>query len=204
MGQYYTPVLIRDNSQDNSKEIIRFNSWDYDNGLKLMEHSYIGNSFVETVAMQLYKKPARVAWVGDYADSYLEEFSEKAAVLKEFVDIERLDGEEYYKKPKYDITRNLLMLIIYNHTKKQYVDVYNYIHANSYMEGKWATCVHPLPLLTAVGNGYGGGDYHDCYPDFNKVGMWAGDLLEVAPLDSGKYPDYTNITAELHWKEVRE
>lgn len=196
MGQYYTPVLIRDNSE----EIIRFNSWDYGNGLKLLEHSYIGNSFVETVAMQLYQNPARLAWVGDYAGDYLEEFSEKKDTLSEFVEIESIESPKYFKTPKYDITRNILMLTIYNHTKKQYVDMYNYICFNSYMDGKWATCLHPLPLLTAVGNGYGGGDYHDCYPDYDKVGIWAGDLIEIAPFSLEKSENYTDITSQLHWK----
>ena len=29
------------------------------------------------------------------------------------------------------------------------------------------------PLLTAIGNGRGGGDYHDEYPNFDIVGSWA-------------------------------
>lgn len=37
----------------------------------------------------------------------------------------------------------------------------------------WVT--HPLPLLTAIGNGRGGGDYHGT--NESMVGMWAMDLL---------------------------
>lgn len=40
--------------------------------------------------------------------------------------------------------------------------------------------VHPLPLLTACGNNRGGGDYHEKYPDFDLVGIWAFDLIEFA------------------------
>ena len=37
--------------------------------------------------------------------------------------------------------------------------------------------LHPLPLLTAVGNGRGGGDYAGINAD--KIGSWAFDVLEV-------------------------
>ena len=43
MGQYYTPIIIRGNSKST------YLCYDYDNGAKLMEHSYFGNGFVETV-----------------------------------------------------------------------------------------------------------------------------------------------------------
>ena len=39
----------------------------------------------------------------------------------------------------------------------------------------WA--IHPLPLLTAISNGRGGGDYRG---DFDKVGEWWGDLIEIS------------------------
>ena len=42
MGQYYQPLLI-----DDSGSMITAYSHDFDNGLKLMEHSWIGNNFVK-------------------------------------------------------------------------------------------------------------------------------------------------------------
>jgi hypothetical protein len=39
-----------------------------DNGLKLMEHAYIGNPVPGAVEARLAQSPARVAWAGDYAD----------------------------------------------------------------------------------------------------------------------------------------
>ena len=39
MGQYYMPLLI-----GSDKKILRFYSHHYDNGLKLMEHSWVGNN----------------------------------------------------------------------------------------------------------------------------------------------------------------
>lgn len=65
MGQYYMPTLIDDNGA-----ISILYSHDYDNGLKLMEHSYIGNDFVNAVLTQLWKHPQRLAWIGDYSNDY--------------------------------------------------------------------------------------------------------------------------------------
>ena len=58
MGQYYKPICL-----DNELQEQWVYSHDYDNGLKLMEHSYIGNSFVGIVERLLsvgnlwYMKP---------------------------------------------------------------------------------------------------------------------------------------------------
>ena len=37
--------------------------------------------------------------------------------------------------------------------------------------------ISPLPLLTALGNGRGGGDYRGTNMD--KIGIWVGDVLSV-------------------------
>lgn len=41
----------------------------FDNGLKLMEHSWVGNRFVNAVMYEMVDNPVRLAWVGDYSDS---------------------------------------------------------------------------------------------------------------------------------------
>lgn len=67
MGQYYTPVFM-----DNQGEICTLYAHDFDNGLKLMEHSYIGNDFVNAALILLLNKPSSVAWIGDYSDNPYE------------------------------------------------------------------------------------------------------------------------------------
>ena len=52
---------------------------------------------------------------------------------------------------------------------------------------------HPLPLLTAVGNGLGGGDYHGINEE--KVGSWAFDLLEVVDHEKA-----LNLLTKNHYK----
>ena len=67
--------------------------------------------------------------------------------------------------------------VLCNHTRRIFMDCDKYHEA---LKGKdedgWV--VHPLPLLTAVGNGQGGGDYF-ADSDRDCVGTWAGDLISV-------------------------
>lgn len=64
MGQYFYPLLTK----GNKKATIRFYGHDYDNGVKLLEHSYFGNQLVFAAFMKMYNNPWRVAWIGDYSD----------------------------------------------------------------------------------------------------------------------------------------
>lgn len=69
MGQYYAPVILGDNS---SGPRVRwwFSAHMYGNGLKLMEHSYVGNDFVRAVETFLRLDGGmRLVWAGNYADS---------------------------------------------------------------------------------------------------------------------------------------
>ena len=70
MGQYYKVIILGDKNID-THEIIRvfMEPWF---GIKLLEHSYINNNFVNAVEFLLspegifYK--SRIVWAGDYAD----------------------------------------------------------------------------------------------------------------------------------------
>ena len=69
MGQYYYPIVL---SAD-GKIVVWMLAHRYGNGLKLTEHSFIGNNFVSTFEFGLspegiYHK-SRVVWAGDYADN---------------------------------------------------------------------------------------------------------------------------------------
>ena len=62
MGQYYKPINLDDKQW--------LYTHDYDTGLKLMEHSWIGNQFVGTVMSLMLKGglwfKKRIVWAGDY------------------------------------------------------------------------------------------------------------------------------------------
>ena len=63
MGQYYTAILLDEQNQPST-----CSPYDFDNGSKLMEHSYIANNFVNAVLAEIQDAPHRVYWLGDYAE----------------------------------------------------------------------------------------------------------------------------------------
>ena len=184
MGQYYYPTLI----DGNRLEV--FYSHDYENGLKLMEHSYIGNYFVNAVVSQIAGNPMKVAWIGDYSDEEYGDPYEKKRSNKQFMSIfKRVMARKKYEKPE-PIKQSVDSISGYlvNHTQKIVIDLKKYVAANKWHD-TWFNkrvgrteecdmCIHPLPLLTACGNGRGHGDYCVEYPDYDKVGTWAFDVIE--------------------------
>lgn len=179
MGQYYTPIILGDLAHviNTKSEFIRIwlSAHSYDNGMKLMEHSYIKNTFVS--AFEYLISPdgpyhmSRVVWAGDYADK--EPDSELN--LHEMAD----NNSSKLQSPEMNSTTCYRYIV--NHTKKQYVDK-NHLEHN----------IHPLPLLTAEGNGCGGGDYHGHHEEL--CGTWARDLLSV---DSVCPLEYTELHCDF-------
>ena len=157
MGQYYKPINI-----ENGQWLY---SHDYDSGLKLMEHSWVGNQFVGTVMKLMtagqpwYKKP--IVWCGDYYDDEGEDGY-----------YGKVKNEDNVKPKKFLSKKEQLKAILVNHTTKEYV-----IYSKVKNSDGWR--VNPLPLLTALGNGRGGGDYYDNLPDSDKVGIWAKHILSI-------------------------
>jgi hypothetical protein len=171
MGQYYKPTIINENNE----VVAWMYSHKYDNGLKLMEHSYIGNNFVETFERLLtveggYHK-SRVVWAGDYAD-------DEPGVIVEIdgepvnVNLYGLCNDKNEVKPTERISSEYRYVV--NHTKKQFVDKTKVpVDNDDY-------AIHPLPLLTCEGNGLGGGDYYtDKIDEQNLIGTWARDIISI-------------------------
>lgn len=213
MGQYYHPTII------NSRGHVHWlYAHEYDNGLKLMEHSYLGNGFCNAVLSQIFRKPMRIAWMGDYAlDDWngREPYQRAVSKLKftktwgrVYHDEEGEQKRKIHPEPLagFEEPRNFVGWYLVNHSKGTYIDLGKYAEANKWREtwkdwrtgesGEYDMCVNPLPLLTACGNGRGCGDYHGDYPDFDKVGTWAFDLIEFTDKVPGGY-----TVAEYHFKE---
>ena len=173
MGQYYNAVFLADKTNEADKEFIRatIRAFTFNNGMKLVEHSYIHNSFLSAVEFLLsplgifYK--TRLVWAGDYADPEPGSKENLHALC---------DNKEYMPHLPVDYC-NIMAThnFIVNHTKKQYVT-------------KTGRQFHPLPLLTAEGNGRGGGDYKGSCE--NLVGTWARDLISVEVVAP---PDYSEL-----------
>lgn len=163
MGQYYKPINIDDNQW--------LYSHDYGNGLKLMEHSWIGNNFVGAVMALMteggnwFRK--RIVWAGDYYGNNTDEVPYWKQVEKTHPIRPSACMDETTQKKA----------ILINHTKKLYVR-YDELLTTKKCGNEWI--INPLPLLTACGNGRGGGDYYrHASSDIDKVGKWAGDVLSI-------------------------
>ena len=172
MGQYYTPTVMHENG-----EMATFLSHDYGNGLKLMEHSYIGNYFVAAVLNYIKANgPARLWWLGDYAD--VDDFEDKE-IKFDVNKLKEINSNVFDVNPQ-EQDLNFKRLVVVNKTKKIYIDLLDYQRGD----------ICPIPILTAVGNGRGGGDYWGENED--KAGSWAGDVIDC--LD--EIPDDPNFAKE--------
>ncbi len=163
MGQYYEPAKLA----ANKKTVLAWlYSHDYGNGLKLMEHSWVGNRFVRTVEKLLSKGgdwyKSRIVWAGDYAENCK---GRKSNVY---------DRCKKGNKIMPSIHTAGVGRYIVNHSKKLYVDK----KAVPKCSKSWnkGLQIHPLPLLTCEGNGQGGGDY---YGESKLIGIWARDIISI-------------------------
>lgn len=154
MGQYYYFVILADDGK-----YIR--GWldpsSYNNGAKLIEHSYINNTFMLAAESLLGPKSSfyksRIVWAGDYAspETAKEENLYKMCMNQELKHLRRSGDDNVYR-------------YIINHSKCMFIDKKN-------LE------IHPLALLVAEGNGSGGGDYFG--PKKEVCGSWARDVISV-------------------------
>ena len=173
MGQYFRPIL-GDAFGLNCKVFDRSVDGEY-TFAKLMEHSWWQNPFVNAFSEFLYNEPRRVAWVGDYADEPDDfDFPNCSAFYVPSYDEVWGDSVSAIGVASTDFTLDGKFLL--NHDNKQFVDLNEY-KANSIDKHGW--CIHPLPLLTAVGNGRGGGDFHEGNTGFDYVGIWAWQLISI-------------------------
>lgn len=172
MGQYYMPVIKR------GKKLRRVHSHDFGSGFKLMEHSYVGNHFVNVVANEIVENPAQLYWLGDYAEA--DDFA------SEFM-FNKIYGYAWGRKRNRRTTvedRNINFdwgkdWYYINTTKKEYMLMPK--------EGDWV--YSPISLLTAIGNGRDGVDYHG---DPSMIGYWAGDKVYLSMTKpDGKFTDIT-------------
>lgn len=185
MGQYFKAVLAKGNTEKFAKRniIAVFSPYDYDNGAKLMEHSYIKNELVGVVTDEIRKQGGcRLRWTGDYAENNVdvrgvEDQSELGNLYSLTDDMEKKGAKWSKKVPRY----------IINESNKEFVDV------KKCRKDKYGYTIHPMPLLCCDSNGQGGGDY---YADNGQqyVGSWTGDIISV----SDEAPEgYTEIVPDF-------
>lgn len=193
MGAYYNAI--------NTTNEVSLNPHDIDGGqgLKLMEHAYIGNGYVQFVMDALEGgnshdgvpdwKNKVVVWVCDYNDDHYKDDYENAT------DHPIMDKVQ----KRYDAVLTDATQIIVNHHLKEYVDMFAVIYkhreiGNITKAGSWL--IHPLPILVnSETERMGGGDWDEDTPMRNR---WAGHRIEVVR----KKPEgYKNISYDCVWKE---
>jgi len=198
MGQYFKPIILGEQTEEGHETVKGWlYSHDYDNGLKLMEHSYQGNNFVSIFEKQLTRKggyyKSRVVWAGDYADNepnrkIFEDGKE------EDVNLYSLCSDENKIFLAHKSNTDTYPYIV-NHTKKLFVDKNKVPEIKNWKGAK----IHPLPLLTCEGNGRGGGDFSGNEKDI--VGSWARNVISVEktnPLTTINTMDYKELIFDLN------
>lgn len=184
MGQYYMAIL-GDAYGLNCKVFDRSVDGQY-TFAKLMEHSWWKNPFVNAFSEFLYNEPSRVAWVGDYADEP-DDFHFPHCSAFYVPCYKEVWGETIKPVGVASSDFNLDSKFLLNHDRQQFVDLDEYKRLSVDKDG-WT--IHPLPLLTAVGNDRGGGDFHEGNTGFENVGLWAWQLISFAdkpPKDFSKF-----------------
>ena len=162
MGQYYHVL-----TEEAATKKRTYDNGPVNTGHKLTEHSWIGNYYTNYYSKLLELVPCRIAWVGDYAED--EDFD------KHGIPYEGSENETQIKTPV-NKNWNYMNKFLTNHTKKTYIDLSKYFEEN--YDNMFDTALHPLPILTAISNGKGGGDYNS-HSDKELVGTWAWDILEM-------------------------
>lgn len=183
MGQYYRIAIRKDGEKQIS--LIR------PDGVKMMEHAYIGNFACQAAFKMLLNNPARVAWVGDYTlrhpdnkPAYIkraELFKNRPEARKFVLAAARQAWERKHEK-LVDIDEIGMVepdedIVIINHTKQQYINLARYKRLFSYESWGHTWCINPLAILCDASQEFAGGDY--CGANISFDGLWSGDVIEV-------------------------
>lgn len=175
MGAYYQATI-----EQEGEEAIRYNTHDAGSGLKLMEHSYISNEYVERIMSMLFDKSSLLTWVCDYTEgTYLDWGKTKEETKEKFLE------------NSYEIMSTYIIL---NHTQGLKIDIKKLICLNK----ERMFIIHPLPILcNSEKKSMGGGDYHN---DESLRGTWAGDEIEIT-YDENLNEEYEDVTEDVIFYE---
>lgn len=206
MGQYYRGVVLGKTTKKSKKLIIKqaYCCYAHNNGAKLMEHSYVGNSYVkayeQALANEFYGYP--FAWAGDYGDELFDKspYCEACKFIENKV-FSKAEKQGFYPTyDKYHFEKLLENGKIVKKTEEDFVEKIKSTETYKYIinfdkkvavkipdESRTDLIIHPLPLLCADGNGRGGGDYHGSNMDL--VGSWAYDRIGI----DNELPEYITL-----------
>ena len=139
-------------------------------GSKLLEHASVFSDVVK--AAMFYLSPegpfykTRLVWAGDYADEEPDEYEPRSRDYTRNTLFSRANDQPKKCMPPQETFDDDYHYFV-NHSKREAVDMRMF---HRYQP-------HPIPLLTAEGNGRSGGDYSGQGDEF--VGIWARDVVSV-------------------------
>ena len=167
----------------------RLSAYCFPSSTRLLDHASWGNPGVNRIAAELIGNPHRVAWIGDLSRC------RPALIGRELYHYVSL-----HSVPAMDINTtqsvNLWGLYFVNHTKRLYMDCTEYFCNTGGENGFGELWVlHPLPMLTAVGNGRGEDDY--CGPNIEMIGSWAMDLVSISVFAPAEYEKVNYAFSDL-------
>lgn len=169
MEQYFRALLY--NKENGTNTVYRWSgigkSLDSDTPLNRQYWWY--NNFVGKIAKILYKNPLKVAWVGNLSDESKALLNAAWSVMSNTIEIANIVDTAMFMEGKYLI----------NHTQMLYISGSDYKDemAQKVIGISDEQILHPLPLLTALGNGKGDNDYHG--RNQLDVGSWSYNVISV-------------------------
>lgn len=175
MGQYYIHVNV-DKKQAYSPS-------DFGSGVKLTEHTWVGNR-----AIQVLDTLLRGEWRGDrvvVAGDYFE-VEENESLGFKLVDVALYDVD--WQSPEVEVAEANSKTVekwekqqqtgfYLNYDGKEAIDLSKLPESEKWGNRSWI--MSPLALMIACGNGRGGGDFKTDNPGYDCVGRWAGDHVGI-------------------------
>lgn len=196
MGQYYRGAILAKTNFKKGEIVVRqaYDCYIHNNGAKIMEHSYVGNHYVQAyeqaLANKFYGYP--FVWVGDYADdkfgvdvyteanNFIDNKAYRKAIKKGYrVVYGEMSTDIYDGNHKIDISEFVDKVITKDNvvTYKYIINLDKKLAVEIPTAVKDELVIHPLPLLCASGNGQSGSDYYGINEDL--VGTWAYDRIGI-------------------------
>ena len=168
MGQYYTVANV-DKKQMFSPD-----------GIKLTEHSWIGNDSMQKLYELLMTdwKKDRVVVAGDYFEASENKDVGLGDIEGQIYDQEWDRPDLTIKGTDEDHIQEQQTRFYISYDKKEFIDLSKLPKFTPYWDSKdWI--FNPLSLMIACGNGRGGGDFDEENQGFEFVGRWAGNRVGI-------------------------
>lgn len=201
MAQFFGVILLKDLKKSNEIDLMLSTTSD-----RLDEIALINNDFANYVYNVILDNPRHVVFMGDYGYNAIEDgtgenidkskapeifLDNKDGILTDIYDqLHDIDDNDEFNPDIKNVSNTSMNIsggYLINKTNNVYIDIDQYIkdvnisrienpRPINYEEDN-NEIANPLPLLTAIGNGYGIGDYYDNSINYNLTGSWALDEI---------------------------